>query len=69
VDGVSPLGQAFLDTIPHAQPFPGVVGVPAVIQITSEMVQAAVIGGEAPKDALAKAAQRVDVELKRLHKA
>ncbi len=42
---------------------------PAVIQIASEMVQAAVIGGEAPKDALAKAAQRVDVELKRLQKA
>ena len=64
----NPLGQAFLDTIPYAQPFPGVVGVPAVIQITSEMVQAAVIGGEAPKDALAKAAQRADQELKRMQK-
>jgi len=65
----NPLGQAFLDTIPHARPFPGVVGMPAVIQIVAEMVQAAVIGGEAPKEALAKGAQRADVELKRIHKA
>jgi multiple sugar transport system substrate-binding protein len=65
----NPLGQAFLDTIPHARPFPGVVGVPGTIQIVSEMVQAAVLGGEAPKDALAKAAQRADTELKRAQKA
>ena len=64
----NPLGQAFLDTIPHARPFPGVVGVPGTIQIVSEMVQAAVLGGEAPKDALAKAAQRADTELKRAQK-
>jgi ABC-type glycerol-3-phosphate transport system substrate-binding protein len=61
----NPLGQAFLDTIPFAKPFPGVVGIPAVIQIVSEMVQAAVLGGDAPKDALAKAASRADQELKR----
>lgn len=51
----NPLGQAFIDTIPYARPFPGVIGVPAVIQIVSEMVQAAVLGGESPKDALSKA--------------
>ena len=61
----NPLGQAFLDTIPYARPFPGVVGVPAVIQIVSEMVQQVVLGGETPKDALAKAAVRADAELKR----
>ena len=65
----NPLGQAFLDTIPFARPFPGIVGIPAVIQIVSEMVQAAVLGGEAPKDALAKAAIRADAELKRVQKA
>jgi ABC-type glycerol-3-phosphate transport system substrate-binding protein len=65
----NPLGQAFLDAIPFARPFPGVVGLPAVIQITSEMVQAAVLGGEMPKDALAKAAARLDQELKRAQKA
>jgi ABC-type glycerol-3-phosphate transport system substrate-binding protein len=64
----NPLGQAFLDAIAFARPFPGVVGLPAVIQITSEMVQAAVLGGEAPKAALSKAAARVDQELKRAQK-
>ena len=61
----NPLGQAFLDTIPFARPFPGVIGVPGVLQILSEMVQAAVLGGDAPKDAIAKAASRADAELKR----
>ena len=61
----NPLGQAFLDTIPYARPFPGVVGIPAVIQIVSEMVQQVVLGGETPRDALAKAATRADAELKR----
>ena len=65
----NPLGQAFLDTIPFARPYPGVIGIPAVIQIVSEMVQGAVLGGEAPKDALAKAATRADQELKRAQKA
>jgi len=65
----NPLGQAFLDTIPYARPFPGVVGISAVIQIVSEMVQSAVLGGEAPKDALAKSAARADQELKRAQKA
>ena len=64
----NPLGQAFLDTIPSARPFPGVIGLPAVLQIISEMVQGSVLGGEAPKDAIAKAAQRADQELKRLQK-
>ncbi len=64
----NPLGQAFLDTIPYARPFPGVIGVPAVIQIVSEMVQAAVLGGESPKDALSKAALRADQELKRVNR-
>lgn len=61
----NPLGQAFLDTIPFAQPFPGVIGVPGVLQICSEMVQAVVLGGEAPKDAIAKAATKADQELRR----
>ncbi len=61
----NPLGQAFLDTIPFAQPFPGVIGVPGVLQICSEMVQAVVLGGEAPKDVIAKSATRADAELKR----
>ena len=61
----NPLGQAFLDTIPFAQPFPGVIGVPGVLQICSEMVQAVVLGGEAPKEAIAKAAAKADAELKR----
>ncbi|MBL8382936.1 MAG: extracellular solute-binding protein [Burkholderiales bacterium] len=65
----NPLGQAFLDTIPFARPFPGVIGIPAVIQIVSEMVQQAVLGGEAPKEALAKAAVRADAELKRAQRA
>jgi ABC-type glycerol-3-phosphate transport system substrate-binding protein len=61
----NPLGQAFIDTIPFAKPFPGVVGVPAVLQIASEMIQAVTLGGEAPKDAIAKAASRADQELRR----
>lgn len=65
----NPLGQAFLDTIPYAKPFPGVVGLPAVIQIVSEMVQSVTLGGEAPKQALGKAAARADAELKRVQKA
>jgi multiple sugar transport system substrate-binding protein len=65
----NPLGQAFIDTIPNAKPFPGVIGLPAVLQIVSEMVQASVLGGEAPKDAIAKAALRADEELKRAQKA
>ncbi|MBL8698261.1 MAG: extracellular solute-binding protein [Alphaproteobacteria bacterium] len=65
----NPLGQAFLDTIPFAQPFPGVIGVPAVLQICSEMVQAVVLGGEAPKDAIAKAAAKADQELKRAQRS
>jgi ABC-type glycerol-3-phosphate transport system substrate-binding protein len=65
----NPLGQAFIDTIPNARPFPGVIGLPAVLQIVSEMVQASVLGGEAPKDAIAKAAQRADEELKRAQKS
>ena len=60
----NPLGQAFIDTIPFARPFPGIIGLPAVIQIISEMVQAAVLGGVAPKDALTKATARADQELK-----
>ena len=64
----NPLGQAFLDTIPFARPFPGVIGVPGVLQIISEMVQAVVLGGDAPKDAVAKAAGRADQELKRAQK-
>ncbi len=65
----NPLGQAFLDTIPDARPFPGVVGLPAVLQIVSEMVESAVIGGVPPKEALARAAGRADQELKRAQKA
>ncbi len=65
----NPLAQAFLDTIPIARPFPGVVGLPAVIQVVSEMVESAVLGGVAPKEALAKASARVDAELKRAQKA
>ncbi len=65
----NPLAQAFLDTIPIARPFPGVVGLPAVIQVVSEMVESAVLGGIAPKEALAKASARVDAELKRAQKA
>lgn len=65
----NPLGQAFLDTIPFAKPFPGVVGLPAVIQILSEAVQSVTLGGEAPKGALEKAAVRADAELKRAQKA
>jgi len=65
----NPLGQAFIDTIPDARPFPGVVGISAVLQIVSEMVQSSVLGGEAPKDSLAKAATRADTELKRAQKA
>ena len=48
-----------------ARPFPGVVGLPAVLQITSEMVEQAVLGGVAPKEAMAKAATRAEQELKR----
>ena len=44
------------------------MGLPAVLQIISEMVEAAVIGGTPPKDALAKAAARADQELKRAQK-
>ncbi len=65
----NPLGQAFLDTIPVARPFPGVLGLPAVIQVVSEMVESAVVGGVSPKDALAKAAARADAELKRAQRA
>jgi len=61
----NPLGQTFLDAIPIARPFPGVVGVPAVVQIVSEMVEQAVVAGIAPKEALAKAAVRAETELKR----
>jgi multiple sugar transport system substrate-binding protein len=64
----NPLGQAFLDAIPDARPFPGVLGIPAIIQIVSEMVQSSVLGDVAPKDALTKAAQRADQELKRAQK-
>lgn len=64
----NPLGQAFIDTIPFARPFPGEIGVSAVIQIVSEMVQAAVLGGEPPKDALSKAAMRADQALARAQK-
>jgi ABC-type glycerol-3-phosphate transport system substrate-binding protein len=42
-----------------------VLGIPAIIQIVSEMVQSSVLGDAAPKEALAKAAQRADQELKR----
>jgi len=65
----NPLGQAFLDSIPVARPFPAVVGLPAVLQITSEMVEQAVLGGVPPKEALDKAAVRADQELKRAQKA
>jgi ABC-type glycerol-3-phosphate transport system substrate-binding protein len=65
----NPLGQAFLDAIPVAQPFPGVVGIPAVLQVVAEMVEQAVVGGIAPKEALAKGAARADQELKRAQKA
>jgi len=65
----NPLGQAFLDSIPVARPFPAVVGLPAVLQITSEMVEQAVLGGVPPKEAIAKAAARADQELKRAQKA
>ena len=65
----NPLGQAFIDTIPYARPFNGVVGLPAVLQIVSEMVQACVLGGQVPRDAIAKAALRADEELKRAQKA
>ncbi|HWU40325.1 MAG TPA: extracellular solute-binding protein, partial [Candidatus Acidoferrum sp.] len=64
----NPLGQPFLDAIPMARPFPGVVGLPAVLQITSEMVEQAVLGGTPPKEAMAKAAARAEQELKRAQK-
>jgi len=66
---LNPLGQTFLDSIPIARPFPGVVGIPAVIQIVSEMVEQAVVAGIPPKEAMAKAALRADQELKRAQKA
>jgi ABC-type glycerol-3-phosphate transport system substrate-binding protein len=65
----NPLGQAFLDSIPVARPFPGVVGLPAVLQITSEMVEQVVLGGASPSEAMAKAAARAEQELKRAQKA
>jgi hypothetical protein len=46
-----------------------VVGLPAVIQVVSEMVESAVLGGVAPKEALAKASARIDAELKRAQRA
>ena len=64
----NPLAQAFLDTIPVARPFPGVPGLPGLIQVVSEMVEAAVLGGTPPKEALAKFAARADEELKRAQK-
>jgi multiple sugar transport system substrate-binding protein len=65
----NPLGQAFLDALPIARPLPGVVGVPAVVQIVSEMIEQAVIGGVSPKEALDKAAVRGDQELRRAQRA
>ena len=64
----NPLAQPFLDAIPVARPQPGVLGMPAVSQIISEMVEQAVVGGVPPKEALAKAAVRADQELKRAQK-
>ncbi len=55
--------------VPLARPFPGVVGLPAVIQVVSEMVEAAVLGGIPPNEALAKASARVEAELKRAQRA
>jgi maltose-binding protein MalE len=65
----NPLAQAFLDTIPLARPLPGVVGLPAVIQVVSEMVESAVLGGIGPEEALATASARIDAELRRAQKA
>ena len=65
----NPLLPAFLEAIPVARPFPAVLGLSAVIQIVSEMVEQAVIGGVPPKEALAKAAARGDQELKRAQRA
>jgi ABC-type glycerol-3-phosphate transport system substrate-binding protein len=65
----NPLLPAYLDAIPVARPFPAVLGLSAVIQVVSEMVEQAVIGGAPPKEALAKAATRADAELKRAQKA
>ena len=65
---LNPLGQTFLDSIPIARPLPAVVGLAAVVQIVSEMVEQAVIGGVPPKEALDKAALRADQELKRAQK-
>jgi ABC-type glycerol-3-phosphate transport system substrate-binding protein len=65
----NPLVQAYLDAIPVARPFPAVVGLSAVLQIVSEMVEQAVIAGIPPKEALDKGATRADQELKRAQKA
>jgi hypothetical protein len=46
-----------------------VVGLPAVIQVVSEMVEQAVVGGVAPKEALSKASARIDQERKRAQRA
>jgi len=64
----NPFGQTFLDAIPLARPFQAVVGLPAVVQIVSEMVEQVVIGGVPAKEALDKAAVRADQELKRAQK-
>ena len=65
----NPLGQAFLDSIPTARAFPGIVGLPAVLQIISEMVQGVVLGSEKPSEALSRAAGRADQELRRAQRS
>ncbi|MHB1134822.1 MAG: ABC transporter substrate-binding protein [Chloroflexota bacterium] len=60
-----PLVKAFIDSLPYARPFPGVLGTAAVLQILAEAWEAAVLGKTAPKEALNQAEKRAADELKK----
>ena len=64
-----PNARAYVDSIPYARPFPGVVGVTGVLQIVAEAWEASVLGKSSPKEALDRAEKRAADELKRAQRA
>ena len=63
-----PAAKAYIDSLAYAKPFPGVLGVTAVVQIFAETWETVSLGKSTPKDALAAAEKRASEELKRAQK-
>jgi multiple sugar transport system substrate-binding protein len=60
-----PLVKPFIDSIPFARPWPGVVGITGLLQVLAEAWESSILGKMKPREAIERAEKRAGDELKR----